>query len=170
MSEEQKEGDGPREEKAAPRAPAKKNPMEDRLAAAFGDAVRTRYNSQGDLEISVRPEKLSELFGALAGDAETSYDYLRNLTAIDWKDRLETVYHLCSTPTMTTIVVKCELNRAEPAVASATRFWPGANWLEREVFDLFGIKFAGHPDLRRIMLPEEWRGHPLLKDYVMPED
>lgn len=168
MSEEQKEGAGTLEEKAAP--PPPKNPLEERLNASFGDAVRTRYNRQGDLEISVRPEKSSELFGLLIGDAETPYDYLRNLTAIDWKDRLETVYHLCSTPTMTNIVVKCELDRGEPAVDSATRFWPGANWLEREVFDLFGIKFNGHPDLRRIMLPEEWQGHPLLKDYIMPED
>lgn len=170
MTDETKAPGGPQEEPAAPAKPIVKNPLEDRIVAAFGDAVRTSYNIQGELEIRIPASSLISVCNALRGDAELPCDYLRNLTAVDWKDRFEMVYNIANTKTMTSLVVKCDLDRTAPSLPSVTGIWPGANWLEREVFDLFGISFPGHPDLRRIMLPDEWEGHPLRKDYKMPED
>ena len=155
-------------EPAGPRNPVRTNPLDDRLKQRFGDAVRTRYNVQGDLETRVPAAQLLDVCGFLINN-NPSYDYLRNLTAVDWKDRIEVVLHVCCTTEMFTVVLKCDVNRDAAAIDSVTSIWPGANWLEREVYDLMGITFTGHPDMRRILLPEEWEGHPLRKDYVMPE-
>jgi len=94
----------------------------------------------------------------------TCVDYLRYRDA---KDRFGMVYLLANTQTNQRITVRTFLNDPEPVVPSVVSLWKGANWLEREVWDLFGIRFSGHPDLRRIVLPEEFTAHPLRKDYPL---
>lgn len=151
-------------------APPKLNPVEETLKMAFGDAVQTGYDVQGDLEVKVRADRLRAVCLALRDNAAARYNLLRNVTAVDWKDRIEMIYNVCCVETVTNVTVRCDLPRENPAVESVTPVWPGADWQEREVFDLMGVDFEEHPDLRRILLPEEWQGHPLRKDYVMPED
>ena len=98
-------------------------------------------------------------------------DYLANLTAIDYPpDTLEVVYHLCSMRQKHgPVALRVKLPRANPVIASVTPIWRGAEFQEREVYDLFGVIFEGHPDLRRILMWEGFKGHPMRKDYV-PED
>jgi NADH-quinone oxidoreductase subunit C len=96
---------------------------------------------------------------------ELGYDHLACLTAIDWKENLEVVYNLWSYAKNRPIALRVSLTTDDPQVPSVTHVWKGADWLEREEYDLMGIHFVGHPDLRRIMLPEGWQGHPLRKDY-----
>ena len=94
------------------------------------------------------------------------FAHLMCLTSIDYKDKLALVYNLYSYKTKGKIALKVFLDRNNPAVESVTEIWQGANWHEREAFDMMGIKFLGHPDLRRILLPDDWTGHPLRKDYA----
>ena len=96
------------------------------------------------------------------------FDFLQNLTAVDWikEERIELVYHLWSYARRQERVVKIDLPRAQPEAPSVADVWRAANWYEREQFDLFGVVFTGHPDLRRILLPDDWPGHPMRKDYV----
>jgi NADH:ubiquinone oxidoreductase subunit D/NADH:ubiquinone oxidoreductase subunit C len=97
---------------------------------------------------------------------EHGLDYLVNLTAVDWRDRFEVVYHLCTcTPGGAPVTLKVTAERADPVVPSVVDIWPGADFQEREVYDLFGVRFAGHPNLRRILLWEGFAGHPLRKDW-----
>lgn len=98
------------------------------------------------------------------------YDHLACLTAADYDDRLEVVYNLHSYPSGRDLAVKVVLPRDDPVVESATDLWLGADWFEREVYDLYGVRFDGHPNLKRIMMPEGWEGHPLRKDYNITEE
>lgn len=101
------------------------------------------------------------------------FDMLVDITCVDYlnyrnaKDRFGLVYLLANTETNDRVTVRCFVNDPEPVVPSVVGLWAGANWLEREVWDMFGIRFAGHPDLRRILLPEEFTAHPLRRDYPL---
>jgi NADH-quinone oxidoreductase subunit C len=103
----------------------------------------------------------------LKEDPELAFDCLMNLSGVDWpkKNQIEVVYHLWSYSKRHSFILKCQLDRAKPEIASIESVWKSADWLEREQYDLLGINFTGHPDLRRIMMPDDWIGHPLLKDY-----
>jgi NADH-quinone oxidoreductase subunit C len=94
-------------------------------------------------------------------------DSLMNLTAVDWpkRNQIDVIYHLFSYTHRHVFIVKAQLDRGAPAVPSVEGVWKAADWLEREQFDLLGVQFTGHPDLRRILLPDDWVGHPLRKDY-----
>jgi NADH-quinone oxidoreductase subunit C len=92
--------------------------------------------------------------------------YLSFVSAIDWKDRFEVVYHLGSFSKNHSLTLKVQIPRDDPRIPSVTGLWRGADWHEREAYDLFGIVFEGHPNLRRIMMSQDWKGHPLRKDYV----
>ena len=96
------------------------------------------------------------------------FDFLQNLTAVDWikDERIELVYHLWSYARRQERVVRIDLPRAQPEAPSVADVWRAADWYEREQFDLFGVVFTGHPDLRRILMPADWVGHPMRKDYV----
>jgi NADH-quinone oxidoreductase subunit C len=111
---------------------------------------------------------------ALRDDPETAFEVLSDQTAIDWTkkddEKIQVVYHLYSYSKRHQIVLKVDLPRKDGKIATVEGVWKAANWFEREIFDLFGIDFVGHSDLRRIMLPEDWLGHPLLKDYVEQEE
>lgn len=128
---------------------------------AFRDGVPVLVAPAGDLVALGR---------FLRDTPDYTFDLLKNLTAVDEGDRLTVVYHLYSMRKRHKLTLKVDLDRQQPQVDSASVIWPTANWQEREVFDLFGIHFNHHPDLRRIMLPEDWVGYPLRKDYVHEPD
>ncbi|MBI1896900.1 MAG: NADH-quinone oxidoreductase subunit C [Acidobacteria bacterium] len=136
-----------------------------RVRARFGEAVREFASYAGQNFMLVRDSEVPSLIEYLR-DYE-GFDYLVDITAVDYPDReerFELIYILYSFERNLRVRVKTRVREGERP-RSVTHLYTGANWLEREVFDMFGIEFAGHPDLRRILLPEEWRGHPLRKDY-----
>jgi NADH:ubiquinone oxidoreductase subunit C len=96
------------------------------------------------------------------------FDFLFCLTCVDWKTHLTMVYHLTSTTYRHTLVVKCKLNREKPEIETVSDIWRTAEFHEREVYELFGVIFLNHPDLRKLILPDEWEGYPLRKDYEDP--
>jgi NADH-quinone oxidoreductase subunit C len=113
----------------------------------------------------IDPERIVDVCRFL--QEQRGYERLSSVTALDWhprQPRFEVVYLLQSIRNRERIILKCRLAEGQ-SIASLTSLWTGANWYEREVFDLFGISFRDHPELRRIMMPEDWNGHPLRKDY-----
>lgn len=143
--------------------------LHDELARRFGDAVyEPTTEGTRDPFLRVRPERWLDVARALRDDPEFAFDFLQNLTAVDWikQDTIEVVYHLWSYRQHHGCVIKVSLPRAKPEVASVAPIWSTADWHEREQFDLLGVIFRGHPDLRRIMMPDDWPGHPMRKDYV----
>jgi NADH-quinone oxidoreductase subunit C len=142
-----------------------------KLAARFGDAVGPTVASK-DPFVVVKAERLLDVARFLKEEPTLALDYLTDATAVDFpKESLfRLVYHLWSMGQRHGFKLKVELPREGATVASVASVWRGANWLEREVFDLFGIGFEGHPDLRRIMMPDDWQGHPLRKDYQDPTE
>ncbi len=147
------------------------NPLIGRLREQFGDAIVETHAFRGDLTVVVVPERYHDAARFLRDDPECSFDFLADLTAVDrlklkQKPRFEVVVHFYSREKNTRIRLKTRPNSdAEPSVQSLTDLYPAANWPEREVFDMFGIRFAGHPNLKRILMYEEFSGHPLRKDY-----
>ena len=126
------------------------------------DNARFEFN---ELTITVVP---GQIVFALATLREAGYNFFEDMTAVDWfpaSPRFQVTYHLLSHGFKEYIRVRVMLDEADPSIESVTSLWPAANFYEREVFDLFGIRFEGHPNLRRIMMPDEWQGHPLRKDY-----
>ena len=149
------------------------NPSVDALRTTFGDAIgRAEPARDGETIVVVRGERLADVMGWLRDTPGQAYDYLVDVTAVEYRDReraLEVVYFLRSLERRADLRVKVELDpRGELAVDSVTPLWAGANWLEREVYDMFGIVFAGHPDLRRILMWETYaEGYPLRKDFPL---
>ena len=141
--------------------------IHERLKAKFGDAVGALSEPKIDPFCVVQKERLVELCRFLKSEPGIELDLLEDLTAVDWPKRnvIEVVYHLISTKHRHVFKMKVEADRAAPVVPTVEVVWKTANWFEREVYDLFGVDFPGHPDLRRIMLPDDWIGHPLRKDY-----
>ncbi len=118
------------------------------------------------LNVIVKPEDLRKLAEFLRKNPETQMDYLFCMTAIDWSTHFFTIYHLTSTVNNYTVVIKVKItDREDPNVDTVCDIWKTAEFHEREVYDLFGIKFNNHPDLRRILLEDDWTGYPLRKDY-----
>ncbi|HNV31185.1 MAG TPA: NADH-quinone oxidoreductase subunit C [Cyclobacteriaceae bacterium] len=117
-------------------------------------------------EFIIPADKIHEVAKTLKENPQTKMDYLFNLTAADRKDGLNVIYHLTSTEYRHIVVLRVILaDKENPMVATVSDLWSAAEYLEREVFDLFGIKFENHPDLRRLFLDDEWVGYPLRKDY-----
>lgn len=109
-----------------------------------------------------------EIVGAGLAVQKAGYNFLEDVTAVDWlpaTPRFQVSYHIISHSLKERIRLRVLVDEASPALETITSVWPSANYYEREVFDLFGVIFEGHPNLRRIMMPEEWEGHPLRKDY-----
>jgi NADH-quinone oxidoreductase subunit C len=141
-----------------------------RLAARLGEAVRERVEFRDECTLVVSREALP---AALEAARAEGFGMLTDLTAVDRypaQPRFEVVYLLTALHPPARVRLKVRVDADDPTVPSATSLWPGASWLEREVYDLFGIVFSGHPDLRRILLPDEWEGHPLRKDYPLVEE
>jgi NADH-quinone oxidoreductase subunit C len=136
------------------------------LEAFDTDAVLGGKYELGELTLEVAPAKITSVCGFLKYDQQ--FVRLSTVTAVDrWptEPRFEVVYHLHSVERNERVRVKCRVSGEQPSIDSVTGVWHGANWYEREVFDLFGIQFVGHPNLTRILMPEDWEGHPLRKDY-----
>jgi NADH-quinone oxidoreductase subunit C len=122
--------------------------------------------------LSVADSAIVEVCRFLRDGTALKFEVLSDLTALDWpkEEKIQVVYHLFSYAHNHQIVLKVDLPRANPKIATVEGIWKVANWFEREVYDLFGVIFEGHSDLRRIMLPEDWVGYPLRKDYVEQEE
>jgi len=119
----------------------------------------------GELTLTVPREQIRPACEALRN---AGYNFFEDMTAVDWfpaSPRFQLSYHLLSHALKERIRLRTFVDESDPAVDSITTVWPAANFYEREVFDLFGVQFNGHPDLRRIMMPDDWKGHPLRKDY-----
>lgn len=114
----------------------------------------------------VTPEHYISVATFFKNDPVWQMDVLESLTAVDYLDHITVVSHLYSMIHRHWITLKVKVTYDKPEVATLSDIWPAANWFEREVYDLFGVIFTGHPDLRRIMLPDEWTGHPLRKNYT----
>jgi NADH-quinone oxidoreductase subunit C len=119
-----------------------------------------------DVTFRVPRERLLDLCRWLRDNPEFDMAYLSFVSAVDWPDRFDVVYHLTSVNRRHGVTLKVPIAKDQPSVPSVVELWSGANWHEREAYDLFGITFEGHPDLRRIMMSSDWKGHPLRKDYV----
>jgi NADH-quinone oxidoreductase subunit C len=139
-----------------------------RMLTWRADAVEGAKLDRGELSIYIRRDLIREACSVLRDEPGLQFNFLSDVTCVDWypsDPRFEVVYHLFSIPKKTRVRLKVRLGGDNPSLASITSVWPAANYFEREVFDLFGIRFEGHPYLRRIMMPENWEGHPLRKDY-----
>jgi NADH-quinone oxidoreductase subunit C len=146
------------------------NLREHTVAAAVeafdSDALKGGCYQRGELTLEIAPAKIASICGFLKYDQQ--FVRLSTVTAVDrWpaEPRFEVVYHLHSVERNQRVRVKCRIPGDAPAIESVTGVWRGANWYEREVFDLFGIQFVHHPNLLRILMPQDWDGHPLRKDY-----
>lgn len=146
----------------------------DRLKAEFPGEVLQDYVNQGQGAVVVRPGRIVDMLRWLRDDGEMRMNHLRSLCGVDnarrkepGLSRFEVVYNLYSIPLRHEIRIRAEVGDKKPAVDSVVPLWPGADWLERETYDLMGIHFNNHPDLRRVLMPEDWSGHPLRKDYPL---
>ena len=149
---------------------ASNDPLVKKLKSKFGEAVIEALAFLNQVSIRVSPDRIVEVCTFLRDDADARFNYLSDLTCVHYPMHasapLETVYNLYSISRNERVRLKVSL--AEGAsVDSVTGVWPSANWMEREVYDLFGVTFKNHPDLRRILLPPDWEGHPLRKDYPL---
>lgn len=160
----------------------------DRLKQKFGDRITGANLEALDPWIEVSPDGLVDVCTYLRDEPDLRFNFLNCISAVDyfeadpkkaaktgWEPHLEVVYHLWSVPNRVSLVLKVMLPRWKdgvegelPEVPTVSGVWSTADWHEREVYDLSGVWFAGHPNLRRILCPEDWVGHPLRKDYEMP--
>jgi len=160
----------------------------ERLKKQFGEAITGANLSALDPWVEVSPGGLLAVCKYLRDEPDLRFDMLNCVSGVDyievdakkaakndWQPHIEVVYHLSSLAKKTSLVLKVILPRWQldkpgelPQVPSVSGLWSTANWHEREVFDLIGVRFTGHPDMRRILCPEDWVGHPLRKDYEMP--
>ncbi|MBN2847617.1 MAG: NADH-quinone oxidoreductase subunit C [Coriobacteriia bacterium] len=139
--------------------------LREHLCSEYPDLCPLFSIEFGDGVLSVPASRVLE---AAAGLKDLGFDMLGMVTAVDFDEEFEVVYRVRSREMHVGLVVKVRVPREEARVASVTGLWPAANWHEREVYDLFGIVFEGHPDLRRILLTDDWVGYPLRKDYDDP--
>ncbi len=145
------------------------DPVYERLRAAFPDAP-LRHAPGGVPATFVPPDRLVEVARYLKETADLAFDYLASVTAVDYLDRFEVVYQLRSLARGADAALRVEVDRETATVPSLVGVWRAASFQEREIYDLMGIRFAGHPDLRRILLYDEFDGHPLRKDWRLPAE
>ncbi|MDD4268392.1 MAG: NADH-quinone oxidoreductase subunit C [Pirellulaceae bacterium] len=162
----------------------------DKLKQRFGERILGADLEAADPSIEIAPAALAEVARILRDDPPLRFDYLHCITGVDyvqpdakkaksfpWEVHFELLYHLSSMAHRHRLVLRIKLPRWQggvegqlPEVPTVSHLWRTADWHEREVFDLSGVRFAGHPDLRRILCPEDWQGHPLRKDYKTAEE
>jgi len=144
----------------------REHPVAAAVAAFDADAVRGGKYDRKELTLEIPPARIVSVCGFLKYDRK--FVRQSTVTAVDRypaEPRFEVVYHLHSIESNQRLRLKCRVRGEDPVIESVTSVWRSANWYEREVFDLFGIQFVNHPDPRRILLPDDWEGHPLRKDY-----
>ena len=145
-----------------------------RLACEFPDEILSSYTHQGQTAAIVRPGRIIDLLRWLRDDTVLRMNHLRALCGVDNSrrkepglSRFEVVYTVYSIPLRHEVRIRAQVGDKEPKIESITGLWPGADWPEREAYDLFGIHFTNHPDLCRVLLPDDWVGYPLRKDYPL---
>jgi NADH-quinone oxidoreductase subunit C len=147
--------------------------LHERLVARFGEKIAGANLEAASPYVVVAADGLLEVATFCKSDPDFAFDNLMCLSAVDWPKenppRMEVVYHLLSYEHGHTFALKVHLPRESPSVHTVEGVWGVANWHEREAYDLFGIAFVGHSDLRRILLPDDWVGHPLRKDWQDPD-
>jgi NADH-quinone oxidoreductase subunit C len=139
-----------------------------RLDALMPDLTLTAGAETDQPTIQVPAAQLATVMRALRDTPDLEFAFLADVTAVDWwpnDPRFEVVYHLASFARAYRIRVKVRVSESVASLPTLKEMWPSADWLEREVWDLFGIVFEGHGDLRRLLMPDDWQGHPLRKDY-----
>ena len=146
--------------------------ISDKLSGKFGDEFISGNEFHGTVSISVKSKKILEILEYCASDSDLNLQFLTDLTAVDHLEikapgRIAVVYCLRNTDNMDHVLIKAFLPANEMEIDSVVSMWDSAEWLEREVWDLFGIRFKGNPNLKRILLPDDYEGHPLLKDYPL---
>jgi NADH-quinone oxidoreductase subunit C len=152
---------------------ASANPTVAFVRERFPEDLLDVTEHRGEITVLLRPDAIARVCEALRDAPGLRYNFLADITAVDWPEReprFDVVYHLLSLDTRAVIRLKLRVGEADeetPEVPSVVEVWPTANWFEREVFDLFGITFAGHPKMARILMPTDWVGHPLRKDYPL---
>ncbi|TFE28972.1 NADH-quinone oxidoreductase subunit C [Cohnella luojiensis] len=157
-----------------PRAPSPNQPRLDRVAALLRelvseDAVEEAYINEPNDHLPtlvIKNEHWQIAAPLFRNHAELNCNYLRNVSGVDYETHMEVVYYPLNLDSRDCYCIKVRTDREQPSVPSVTPIWETANWNEREIYDLLGVDFPGHPDLRRIMMPDDWVGHPLRKDYV----
>jgi len=141
----------------------------DRINSQYRDSIIDSHSFREEQTITVMKNSIVDLLKFIRDDPKLDFNFLMDLTAVDYlnrkDDRFEVVYHLYSLKHNGRLRVKVPVNEDDCRIDSVSALWKTANWYEREVWDLYGIKFNGHPDMRRILLYEEFKGHPLRKDY-----
>ncbi len=143
-----------------------------RLRERFANAVGPELAAGAWPSCTVQAAHIAEVGRFLRDDAALRFECLSNLTGVDRKasDEIEVVYHLLSYAHRHQLALRVATPRPDPVVPTVSHLWPIADWLERECWDLLGVRFTDHPDLRRLLMPEDWVGHPLRKDFVEPEE
>jgi NADH-quinone oxidoreductase subunit C len=144
------------------------NVVVDALRSWSANAISEVIEFRGETTIVLARKVLRTAAECCRGEEKLQFNLLTDATCLDrfpMEPRFELNYHLVSIPLRQKVRLRVRLSGDDPVVDSLVPVWPGANWLEREIFDLFGIRFTDHPDLRRILLPDDWEGHPLRKDY-----
>ena len=140
----------------------------EKLKERLGTAIVVAESARGEETIVIGRDSVPEVMRRLRDEADFAFDFLADLTAVDWLERnprFDVVYQLRSFSHGTALRVKVGIDGQEPWTHSVAGLWKSADWLERECFDMFGIRFEGHPDLRRILMFDSFEGHPLRKDY-----
>ncbi|MBW2146428.1 MAG: NADH-quinone oxidoreductase subunit C [Deltaproteobacteria bacterium] len=141
-----------------------------KLREQFADDMVEVSIFRDEVTVRIRASAVIPICRFLKDEESLQYNFLIDVTSVDYPDRAErfdVVYHLYSLSNNDRLRLKTGVGGDQPSIDSVTSVWKTANWLEREVFDLMGIHFKGHPDLRRIVLPDDWEGHPLRKDYPL---
>jgi NADH-quinone oxidoreductase subunit C len=162
------------EEEQPPKQPSHNQPRLDRVAALLRelvaeDSVEEAYINEPNDHLPtlvVKNEHWLKVAQLFRSHTELSCNYMRNVSGVDYETYMEVVYYPLNMNSRDCYCIKVRTDREQPSVSSVTPIWETANWNEREIYDLLGIDFPGHPDLRRIMMPDDWVGHPLRKDYV----
>ncbi len=144
-----------------------------RIKAQFPEAVEEIAEFRGEVTVLLTPDCLAPVALFLRDDPDAAFDFLSDVSAVDYypeEPRFGINYHLTSTKFRQRLRLTVRVPGLDPRVPTITSVWPGANWFERETYDLFGIVFIGHPDLRRILLPQDYRGYPLRRDQQMVQE
>lgn len=139
------------------------------LSEQFGDRILESKTEEINPWSSVEPSAILEICRFVSSDSRLGMDHLELLGGVDYKDRIEVVYVLYSLKLHHRYTLKCLLPREEPHLETVESVWAVASWHEREAYDMFGVVFDGHSDMRRILCPDDWEGYPLRKDYQAPE-
>ncbi len=152
------------------------------ISQAIAEGMKERFPAEvkeirefrGQVSVVIEKGRLKEIMEYLHDTPQLCFSYLKDLCGIDYLGkkvpRFEVVYQLYSISHRHAIRIRAEVPENDLSIDSVTGIWDGANWHERECYDMFGIRFTGHPDLRRILMPEDWEGHPLRKDYPLESD